>query len=122
MGSRIDKEKLNKFFGRSFTMSRPETGSGKNCPSAAVGNDDGLESFALSGEEDEFDFSSVVPKSEIEATEFLVENPDFDGRGSVIAIFDTGVDPGGHGLSVTTTGEKKVIDVVDCTGEFFLCF
>jgi len=115
MGSRIDKEKLNKLFGRSFTMSR-DTGSGRSCPAAAVGNDDGLESFALSGEEDEFDFSSVVPKSEIEATEFLVENPEFDGRGSVIAIFDTGVDPGGHGLSVTTTGEKKVIDVVDCTG------
>lgn len=122
MSSRLNKEKLNKIFGRSFHMASYEAKNGRSSPPAAVGNDGGLglESFALSGEEEEFDFSSVVPKSEIQATEFLVENPEFDGRGVVIAIFDTGVDPGGSGLELTTTGEKKVIDVVDCTGKF-LC-
>ena len=77
------------------------------------------ESFALEGGEEDSvmeDFSSTVPKAEIQATQFLKEYPSFDGRGVVIAIFDTGVDPGASGLQTTTTGEKKVIDVVDCTG------
>ena len=120
MGSRLNKEKLNKIFGRSVHMASYEAKNGRSSPAATKGNDDGLglESFALPGEEDEFDFSSVVPKSEIQATEFLIENPEFDGRGVVIAIFDTGVDPGGLS-ELTTTGEKKVIDVVDCTGKCF---
>ncbi|WPT13225.1 Tripeptidyl-peptidase 2 [Picochlorum sp. SENEW3] len=61
-------------------------------------------------------WSSVVPKTEIQASAFLREHPEFDGRGVVIAIFDTGVDPGAPGLQETTCGEKKIIDVVDCTG------
>lgn len=65
---------------------------------------------------DFFDFSSAVPKKEIQASKFLKENPEFDGRGCIVAIFDTGVDPGASGLYETPTGERKIVDVVDATG------
>ena len=87
---------------------------------AGVGVDDDVDptmSMTI-GEEELVDvaWSSVVPKSEIQASAFLREHPKFDGKGVVIAIFDTGVDPGASGLQETTCGEKKIVDVVDCTG------
>ena len=62
------------------------------------------------------DFAGALPKAEIQATQFLEQHPAFDGTGVVIAIFDTGVDPGAAGLEITPDGRKKIIDVVDCTG------
>lgn len=62
------------------------------------------------------DFAGALPKAEIQATQFLEKHPAFDGTGVVIAIFDTGVDPGAAGLQITPDGRKKIIDVVDCTG------
>lgn len=60
--------------------------------------------------------SAYLPKREVAQPEWLEANPDWDGRGVVIAIFDTGVDPSAAGMGVTTTGERKVLDILDASG------
>ncbi|NOX19526.1 MAG: S8 family serine peptidase [Chlorobi bacterium] len=49
--------------------------------------------------------------------EFHRTNPEYDGRGTIVFVLDTGVDMGVPGLTTTSTGEVKVIDVQDFTGE-----
>ena len=49
--------------------------------------------------------------------EFLKEHPEYDGRGTIVLILDTGVDMGIDGLTRTSTGDVKVIDVQDFTGQ-----
>ena len=61
-------------------------------------------------------YRSRIPKSEIGVTAFLESHPEYDGRDVVIAVFDTGVDPGAPGLQVTTTGERKIVDIIDASG------
>lgn len=48
---------------------------------------------------------------------FLAAHPQSDGRGVVIAVLDTGVDPGIPGLTTLPDGGVKVVDVQDFTGD-----
>src|SRR5687767_6400446 len=57
-----------------------------------------------------------MPVASTGADRFVREHPAFDGRGVLIAILDTGVDPGVPGLLTTSTGSPKVVDVRDFSG------
>jgi len=63
-----------------------------------------------------FPSSGIVPRDDTTSGSFVQHNPTFDGRGVIIGVLDTGIDPGAEGLQVTTTGEPKLIDIVDCSG------
>ncbi|XP_062222524.1 tripeptidyl-peptidase 2 [Phragmites australis] len=59
---------------------------------------------------------SLMPKKEIGVDRFLAAHPKYDGRGALIAIFDSGIDPAAAGLQTTSDGKPKILDVIDCTG------
>ncbi|KAK5646152.1 hypothetical protein RI129_004616 [Pyrocoelia pectoralis] len=64
----------------------------------------------------EFPVWGLLPKKETGVITLLNKYPNYDGKGVVIAIFDSGVDPGAPGLQKTSDGKVKVIERFDCSG------
>ena len=61
--------------------------------------------------------ADCMPKSEVGADAFLAaRGPQSDGRGTVVVVLDTGIDPACSGLRRTPDGRPKLLDARDCTG------
>ena len=59
----------------------------------------------------------LMPLHATGADAFRASDPAHDGRGVLIGILDSGIDPGVPGLKTTTTGEPKLIELRDFSGE-----
>jgi subtilisin family serine protease len=59
----------------------------------------------------------LMPLRSTGVDRFLRLHPTYDGRGVVIAVLDGGIDPGIPGLRTTSTGERKILDLRDFSGE-----
>jgi subtilisin family serine protease len=51
-----------------------------------------------------------MPIRDTGATDFTKKNPKYDGRGTTIAIIDSGIDLDHPALAKTSTGERKIVD------------
>ena len=56
-----------------------------------------------------------LPKRDLGVEQFLVNHPDYDGRGIRVAVLDTGIDPGHPFLRSTPSGARKIVDWYDAT-------
>ena len=59
----------------------------------------------------------LMPLKSTGVEAFRAAHPTYDGRGVLIAILDSGLDPGVAGLVTTSTGAPKVVDLRDFSGE-----
>ena len=62
-------------------------------------------------------WGSYVPAEAMRARSHVQQFPQLDGRGLVVAVLDTGVDPLAQGLQRTSDGRPKVIEAVDFSGQ-----
>ncbi len=61
--------------------------------------------------------AGLMPLRSLGADSFRVVRPGADGRGVVIAILDSGIDPALPGLRSTTNGRRKILDLRDFSAE-----
>jgi subtilisin family serine protease len=59
----------------------------------------------------------LMPLASTNAWAFRQNHPTYDGRGVLIGILDSGIDPGIAGLWLTSTGDRKLVDLRDFSGE-----
>uniref|UniRef100_A0A0E0CPF6 tripeptidyl-peptidase II n=1 Tax=Oryza meridionalis TaxID=40149 RepID=A0A0E0CPF6_9ORYZ len=88
--------------------------SSSSPPPAAEGTTAAAGGFRLT--EPSF-LESLMPKKEIGVDRFLAAHPEYDGRGALIAIFDSGVDPAAAGLQTTSDGKPKILDCSTGSGD-----
>jgi len=74
-------------------------------------------SWAAGVRSGEVAYYDLLSTDTVGAHQFIKKHPEWDGRGVVIAVLDTGVDMSAAGLSTNTTGETKVIDARDFSGQ-----
>jgi subtilisin family serine protease len=58
-----------------------------------------------------------MPLKSTGVPDFLRVHPTYDGRGVLIAVLDGGIDAGIPGLALTSTGDRKILDLRDFSGE-----
>lgn len=60
---------------------------------------------------------NLMPLAPTGVPAFRQAHPEWDGRGVLIAIMDSGIDPFVEGLQTTSTGAPKLVDLRDFSGE-----
>src|SRR5690606_35216991 len=61
--------------------------------------------------------AGLMPLAATGITQFAQLAPAHDGRCVLVAILDSGIDPGVPGLDSTSNGEPKIVDLRDFSGE-----
>lgn len=61
--------------------------------------------------------AGLMPLHSTGVDAFRAAHPTYDGRGVLIGILDSGIDPGVPGLIATSTGAPKILDLRDFSGE-----
>lgn len=61
--------------------------------------------------------AGLMPLRSTGVEQFRTAHPTYDGRGVLIGILDSGIDPGVAGLIATSTGAPKILDLRDFSGE-----
>ncbi|MBM4372941.1 MAG: S8 family serine peptidase, partial [Deltaproteobacteria bacterium] len=78
----------------------------------------GLAGPGATGEESRrVDHADLLSTDRVGARDFVRAHPEWDGRGVVVAVLDTGVDPSVPGLAALPQGGPKVIEARDFTGQ-----